>query len=192
MKPILALLFCVSVFLAPVSATAADGSGGGLLKKGFGCKVEQGKLVCGKDIKNHGNKNDDDDDDGEKPKKSKSKSKKDTGLTECTIQGPNSGGGCKTGFKRVCEKLKSGKKCCGCVADANAKPAEQEPAEPEPVEEKPAEQKPAAQEFCCTGTYAAGNKHTTCGGSEANARGNAEAIKVNGEGPVSISCAPER
>ena len=24
--------------------------------------------------------------------------------------------GCKGGFKRVCEKMKSGKKCCGCVA----------------------------------------------------------------------------
>ena len=33
----------------------------------------------------------------------------------------NSGGGCKGGFKYVCEKLKSGKKCCGCVADKNAK-----------------------------------------------------------------------
>jgi hypothetical protein len=41
-------------------------------------------------------------------------------LTECTIQQPGGGGGCKTGFKRVCEKLKSGKKCCGCVPDKSA------------------------------------------------------------------------
>lgn len=186
MKPTLALFFSLSLLFLPIGATAADGTGNGLLlKTGFGCKMVQGKLVCGKDLKNHGNKNDDDDGDDDKPKKSKSKSKKDTGLTECTIQGPNSGGGCKTGFKWVCEKMKSGKKCCGCVADT-AKPAEQKPAE-----EKPAEQKPAAQNFCCVGTYAAGNKHTTCGGSEANARGNAEATKFNGEGPVSITCAPE-
>jgi hypothetical protein len=42
-------------------------------------------------------------------------SQNDTGLTECTIQQPGSGGGCKGGFKWVCEKLKSGNKCCGCV-----------------------------------------------------------------------------
>jgi hypothetical protein len=44
-------------------------------------------------------------------------------LTECTIVQPGGGGGCKTGFKYVCEKMKSGNKCCGCVADKNAKQA---------------------------------------------------------------------
>jgi hypothetical protein len=39
------------------------------------------------------------------------------GLTECTIEQSGSGGGCKAGFKRVCEKMKSGDKCCGCVPD---------------------------------------------------------------------------
>jgi hypothetical protein len=43
-------------------------------------------------------------------------------LTECTIQQPGGGGGCKTGFKRQCETLESGKKCCGCVPDKNAEP----------------------------------------------------------------------
>ena len=47
----------------------------------------------------------------------------DSGLTECTIQGAGGGGGCKTGFNYKCEKMKSGKKCCGCVADKNAKQA---------------------------------------------------------------------
>jgi hypothetical protein len=42
-------------------------------------------------------------------------SQDDSGLTECTIVQPGGGGGCKTGFKYVCEKLKSGNKCCGCV-----------------------------------------------------------------------------
>jgi hypothetical protein len=41
-------------------------------------------------------------------------------LTECTIQS-SGGGGCKGGFKRVCQKLKNGDKCCGCVPDKNAK-----------------------------------------------------------------------
>jgi hypothetical protein len=49
-------------------------------------------------------------------------------LSECTIQSAGGGGGCKGGFKYVCEKMKSGKKCCGCVADKNAKP-EQAPSQ---------------------------------------------------------------
>ncbi len=36
---------------------------------------------------------------------------------------------CKTGFNRVCETLKSGKKCCGCVPDKNAKPENKEGAD---------------------------------------------------------------
>ena len=63
-----------------------------------------------------------------KPQKdSKDKKKDKPELTECTIQGPDGGGGCKTGFTRVCEKMKTGKKCCGCVADKTA---------PVPAEEK--------------------------------------------------------
>jgi hypothetical protein len=50
-------------------------------------------------------------------------SQDDSGLTECTIVQPGGGGGCKGGFKYVCEKMKSGNKCCGCVADKNAKQA---------------------------------------------------------------------
>jgi hypothetical protein len=34
-----------------------------------------------------------------------------------------SGGGCKVGLKWVCEKMKSGNKCCGGAADKNAKQA---------------------------------------------------------------------
>ncbi len=50
-------------------------------------------------------------------KKSKKKNHdKDSGLSECTIVGAGGGGGCKSGFDWKCEKLKSGKKCCGCVA----------------------------------------------------------------------------
>lgn len=51
------------------------------------------------------------------------KNKDSAALTECTIQSSGSGGGCKGGFKRVCQKLKNGDKCCGCVADKNAEPA---------------------------------------------------------------------
>jgi hypothetical protein len=50
-------------------------------------------------------------------------SQNDSGLTECTVVQSGGGGGCKTGFKYVCEKLKSGNKCCGCVAYNNAKQA---------------------------------------------------------------------
>ena len=61
----------------------------------------------GDDDHHHKNKNTDD----------------DAALSECTIEQPGGGGGCKGGFKRVCEKMKSGKKCCGCVVDKNAVPA---------------------------------------------------------------------
>jgi hypothetical protein len=50
----------------------------------------------------------------------KNKDNDSAALTECTIQS-SGGGGCKGGFKRVCQKLKNGDKCCGCVPDKNAK-----------------------------------------------------------------------
>jgi hypothetical protein len=60
----------------------------------------------------------------DKKKKHKNgQSQNDSGLTDCTIVSPGGGGGCKTGFKYVCEKMKSGNKCCGCVADKHAKQA---------------------------------------------------------------------
>lgn len=42
-------------------------------------------------------------------------------LTNCTIGGADMGGGCKSGLKWVCQKLKGGKKCCGCVVDKSIK-----------------------------------------------------------------------
>ena len=82
---------------------------------GFGCNFIDGKLVCGKSESS----DDADDDSGDHPKKKKAKDT-DSELTECTIQQGPGGGGCVKGFKHVCEKLKSGKKCCGCVPDKNA------------------------------------------------------------------------
>jgi hypothetical protein len=62
--------------------------------------------------------------DSKKKKKHKDgQSQNDSGLTDCTIVSPGGGGGCKTGFKYVCEKMKSGNKCCGCVADKHAQQA---------------------------------------------------------------------
>jgi hypothetical protein len=54
----------------------------------------------------------------DKKKKHKDSQNGDDGseLTTCTIQSAGGGGGCKTGFNYKCEKMKSGKKCCGCVA----------------------------------------------------------------------------
>jgi hypothetical protein len=49
------------------------------------------------------------------------KNKDSDALTECTIESSGGGGGCTVGFKRVCQKLKNGNKCCGCVPDKNAK-----------------------------------------------------------------------
>jgi hypothetical protein len=49
------------------------------------------------------------------------KNKDSDALTECTIESSGGGGGCTVGFKRVCQKLKNGNKCCGCVPDKSAK-----------------------------------------------------------------------
>jgi hypothetical protein len=82
------------------------------------CVTVGEKKVCFEDGKNkkEDDDDDDDDDDEKKPKKKKKKGA-ESGLTECTIEAEGGGGGCKKGFKRVCEKMKSGKKCCGCVTD---------------------------------------------------------------------------
>ena len=63
-----------------------------------------------------------------KNKKHSGQSQNDSGLTNCTIVQPGGGGGCKGGFKYVCEKMKSGDKCCGCVPtqDSTAKGTEPE------------------------------------------------------------------
>jgi len=68
-------------------------------------------LVKIKHKKKHNKDNDDNDD------QSSSGDEDDAALSECTIQQPGGGGGCKGGLKYVCEELKNGKKCCGCVGD---------------------------------------------------------------------------
>ena len=96
------------------------------LQAGLKCGLVNGHIVCGDSSGKHHDDDDDqqgNDDDHHKKKKKKN-SDDDTGLENCTIQSSNSGGGCKGGFKYVCEKLKSGKKCCGCVVDKSAKKEE--------------------------------------------------------------------
>ena len=120
----LAVLGFVSMAAAAPVATdiVAKVSSRDLVEKvDFKCrKVEGGKIVCGS-TKGNKNKDRDDDDDDQKGKgEGKGKGKQeDSGLSECTIQTPNSGGGCKNGTWK-CEKMKSGKKCCGCVPNKNA------------------------------------------------------------------------
>jgi hypothetical protein len=71
------------------------------------CVMKDDKLVC--DIpqipEKHGGK----------------KKQEGSGLETCTIQTKKGGGGCTAPLKFVCETMKSGKKCCGCVEDKNAK-----------------------------------------------------------------------
>jgi hypothetical protein len=92
---------------------------------GFGCNSINGKLVCGKsessdDADDEDNQKHMQDDEGDNHKHKKNAKDTDSELTECTIQQGPGGGGCVKGFKHVCQKLKSGKKCCGCVPDKNA------------------------------------------------------------------------
>src|SRR4051812_23214912 len=79
------------------------------LQAGLKCGLVNGHIECGDT--NGGGKHHDDDDDqqgnNDDDHKKKKNSDEDTGLENCTIQSSNSGGGCKSGFKYVCEKLKS-------------------------------------------------------------------------------------
>jgi len=111
-----------------------------LLQAGLNCGLVNGQFVCG-NTKSSGKHHDDNDDDGKDKKKNTDDDKNsddDTGLTDCTIQQPGGGGGCTGGFKRVCEKLKNGKKCCGCMVDKNAPPP------------KKADDKPQLLTYACT------------------------------------------
>jgi hypothetical protein len=162
-------------------------SGTPVVQAGFKCGMVEDKLVCGKTQGDGSQKGDDDDHHG-KHSKGKGTTGKDSGLGECTIQQPGSGGGCKTGFKRVCEKLKSGKKCCGCVPDPKSKPDPKPEPKPEP---KPAETpNPAAERVCCTASHPSGAPQKFCGLLN-DARKQAGAARFNGEPAAQILCIPE-
>ena len=110
------------------------------LQAGLKCGLVNGHIECGDSGKNHQDDADDDDDDGDhdhngdddEHHKKKNNSDDDSGLEHCTIQSSKGGGGCVSPYKHVCEKLKSGKKCCGCVL-----PAGQTAPTPPAVKEKP-------------------------------------------------------
>jgi hypothetical protein len=72
---------------------------------------------------------------------------KDTGLTECTIQSPNSAMGCTAPQKLVCEKMKNGQKCCGCVGDKNAE-TQQPDQKTQQQTQQPADNKPSGGSYC--------------------------------------------
>jgi hypothetical protein len=129
------ICFCaVALFAAGHAATASSIHRHGIsipkhsllvVLAGFGCNLVNGQLVCGKSGGKKKNSEDDTDDDADEHEDSKKHKKHqdadtDDGLTQCSIQESSGGGGCVKGFKHVCEKLKSGKKCCGCVPDKNA------------------------------------------------------------------------
>jgi hypothetical protein len=60
----MASVLCISIFFAAVNSAAAEGTDF-VLEAGFGCKMQDGKLVCGKTKKNDDDDDDDDDDDGD-------------------------------------------------------------------------------------------------------------------------------
>jgi hypothetical protein len=149
-----------------------------------------GQLVCGKS----GGTNSDSDeaDDHDKSKKmnsdndgsddhdnSKKKNKhndedtgSDDGLTQCSIQESSGGGGCVVGFKHVCEKLKNGKKCCGCVPDKNAQAAQ-------------------PRQFCCTAMIGTQVGPQFCEPTRAEAEREASFTRLNNQPPSSIPCIVE-
>jgi hypothetical protein len=73
-------------------------------------------------------------------------------------------------LKYVCEKLKNGNKCCGCVGDKNAKA-----------------KSPNYNIMCCTAHYPSGASTGACEGTEAAARA-AVQVSANKETATSIAC----
>ena len=144
-----------------------------VVQSGFNCSLVNGKLVCG-DKKSHAQDGDDTNDDPDSDhhkKKGKGKKGHDDAaeLSECTIQQHGGGGGCTGGFKHVCEKLKNGKKCCGCVPDNNA----QAPA-----------QAPKVKQFCCSVKASKGGSTSDfCNADRAEAERQANLLKAPGEIP---------
>jgi len=173
------LLFCGDVRAAPLLDELSPALSL-VVQVGFNCGLVDGKLVCG-GKKSHTQGSDEADDSANSDHHDK-KGKKDGSdkpeLTECTIQESKGGGGCVTGFKHVCEKLKNGKKCCGCVPDKNAQATK-----PKPV-----------QRICCTARGPDGKiMNVMCSTdseppeTEAQMRTNLQKLLK----PTSISCAPE-
>ena len=91
----LALSVCALAFFFVGGLSQAGWSGLGLTSA-----HDASSLVIS--VKKHKHQDDDADDD-------------DNGLEQCTIQKPKSGMGCVAPAKLVCQKMKNGKKCCGCV-----------------------------------------------------------------------------
>ncbi len=153
------LLTAVAEFVVQPSA---------VLQARFGCNLVNGQLVCGD---KSGGKADDDNDQSDKHGSNKGKKHKDKDeeLTTCSIQPSSGGGGCVTGFKHVCEKMKNGKKCCGCVPDKNA--------------HAPA-QAPKVKQFCCSVAVSKGAATSDfCNADRAEAERQANQLKAPGEIP---------
>ena len=156
---------------------------------GFGCNFINGKLVCGKsessdDADDEDNQKHMQDDEGDNHKHKKSAKDTDSELTECTIQQGPGGGGCVKGFKHVCQKLKSGKKCCGCVPDKNA--------------EAPAGgagSAPVVVRVCCNANLTGpGNGPEICSTDETPPSTEAEMrakLEKLSQGKAATTCAPE-
>jgi hypothetical protein len=72
---------------------------------------------------------------------------KDSGLTECSIQTSSGGIACAAPLKRVCEKMKNGQKCCGCVGDKNAE-TQQPDQKTQQQTQQPTDNKPSGGSYC--------------------------------------------
>lgn len=128
--PLIGVVFAVLVLIGGIRSEATAGAQvAASVVKGNLAVPSSGLLVKIKHKKQHNknNKNHNDDNDDQ----SSSDNQDNAGLSDCTIIQPGGGGGCTVGRKWVCETMKSGAKCCGCVVDKNAPPPKKVDAKPQ-------------------------------------------------------------
>lgn len=94
-------------------------------------------------------------------------------LMQCTIVSSKSDMLCVSPTKLVCQKMKSGKKCCECVGDKTPAPN-------------------LVAEFCCTAMYGTKATSSMCDKDRAEAERQAGLVRVGGQPPSSISCVVEK
>jgi hypothetical protein len=190
---LLASVLCISIFLAPVNATAAEGTGSSLvLEAGFGCKMQQGKLVCGKGQK----KDDDDDDDDDDKPKAKAIPKK-CGKVRCdpgyvVLEKPNKYGACCEAREGLPPPKTAEPEKCKFPGEVGTPPNCTCPSGTQFMGYKGCVKK-VVQRVCCTGIHGnTSGKTTGCKDTEAEARQDVSEALINGVPVTSITCAPEK
>jgi hypothetical protein len=174
----LCLSICALAFFLGAGLSSA-----GWNRLGLTSAQDASSLVISIKKNKHHDDDDDNDNDDDHHQGNKKHNDEDSGLESCTIQSSKGGGGCVAPLKYVCEKLKNGKKCCGCVGDKNAKTQT-----PQTQTQQPPEKKPGSY---CSEVVAAsmeGLARQTCANNHPGSWMNCAIITAGPEGTIKCCC----